>query len=55
MGLNLGGITINNKIIDEILIKKYHDKLAPLLIDTGKNNEADLNRYNLFNDVADIK
>lgn len=55
VGLNFGGITINNKIIDEILIKKYHDKLAPLLIDTENPNEADYNRYHLFNDVDNIK
>lgn len=55
LGMNFGGITINNAIIDKILLPRYKDKLEPILINEKEKNIAEWNRAKLFYDVDEIK
>lgn len=54
-GMNFGGITINNNIIDKILLPKYEDKLLPLINDSENSNLSKWNRLKLFYAVDECK
>lgn len=55
LGMEFGGISINNAIIDRILLKKYSNELTPLIINAERKYEAEWNRAKLFYEVDSIK
>ena len=54
-GMNFGGISINNYIIDKILLPKYREILSDLIANDEKKYESEWNRAKLFYEIDSIK
>lgn len=54
-GMNFGGITINNQIIEKILMPEYNDKLSPVINDPENKRLSEWNRSKLFYAVDECK
>lgn len=54
-GMNFGGISINNKIIDMILLPKYKEMLSKLVNNNESKHESEWNRTKLFYEIDSLK
>ncbi len=54
-GMNFGGIKISDCIIDKILLKKYKDKLSPIIVENPDPDKIKHERLKLFYEMENFK